>query len=407
VRGPSSLILFLSYAAFVSLGLPDTVLGVAWPSVSARFGLSPGDIGALLACTVTGNVVSGLVAGRLMAGAGVAALLAGSSGLVALGLLGYTLAPRWSLFFPMAVIVGLGSGAIDAGLNTFAAGHFPVRHVNWLHAFWGVGASLGPAIMTAAVAGRAGYGAGYVALSAALAAMGAAFVLTRRWWDDGTAPAGAAAPAPEREGAIETLRRPTTWIQVGLFFLYTGAEASVGIWCFTLLRERGLPVEGAGLWTSVYWGSLTAGRFLLGTIIDRVGPDLLLRAGTMGAVIGTGMFAVSAGPAGRLGLVLTGLSLAPMFPTLMARTPARLGAAAAAHAVGFQVSAATLGAAVLPAAIGFVIARAGVTAIGPMVAAMAVALLLAYEALLAATGSELGLRWPGRGARSQGTARVP
>jgi fucose permease len=380
---PTFLVLFLSYAAFVSLGLPDTVLGVAWPSVSGRFGLSPRDIGALLACTVTGYVVSGLIAGRLTARAGVGALLAGSSGLVALGLLGFALAPRWVLFFPMAAIVGLGSGAIDAGLNTFAARHFPVRQVNWLHAFWGVGASLGPAIMTAAVAGAAGYRAGYLALSAALGTMTAAFALTRGWWDDGTGPAGSPAPTPDREDAIATLRRPTAWIQIVLFFIYTGTEASAGIWCFTLLRERGLSVEAAGLWTSVYWASLTTGRFLLGTIVDRVGPDLLLRAATVGAVMGTATFAASGGLAGRLGLVLTGLSLAPMYPTLMARTPARLGEGAAAHAVGFQVSAATLGGAALPAAIGFLIARGGVNVIGPIVTAMAVALLLAYEALLA------------------------
>src|SRR6185295_8065948 len=190
-----------------SLGLPDTVLGVAWPSVSGRFGLSPRDIGALLACTVTGYVASGLVAGWLTARAGVGMLLAGSSALVALGLLGYALASRWVLFFPMAAIVGLGSGAIDAGLNAYAAHHFPVRHVNWLHAFWGVGASLGPAIMTAAVAGAAGYGAGYVALSAALGTMAAAFAVTRRWWDGGAVAAGSPVRTPEREDALATLRR--------------------------------------------------------------------------------------------------------------------------------------------------------------------------------------------------------
>jgi fucose permease len=319
---------------------------------------------------------------------GVGALLAGSSGLVAIGLLGYALAPRWPLFLPMAAIVGLGSGAIDAGLNTFAARRFPMRHVNWLHAFWGVGASLGPAIMTAAVASAAGYGAGYAALSATLGGMAAAFAVTRRWWDDGTAPGASPVRAPEREDASATLRRPAAWMQIGLFFIYTGAEASVGIWCFTLLRERGLSVEGAGLWTSLYWGSLTAGRFLLGMIVDRVGPDVSLRLATLGAVVGTVLFAASGGVVGRSGLLLTGLSLAPMYPTLMARTPARLGEGAAAHAVGFQVSAATLGGAALPAAVGFMVASAGVDVIGPIVAAMAVTVLLVHEGLLAATGRD-------------------
>lgn len=128
----------------------------------------------------------------------------------------------------------------------------------------------------------------------------------------------------------------------------------------------------------------------------RVGPDVLLRAAMLGAVFGTATFAASGGPAGRLGLVLTGLSLAPMYPTLMARTPARLGAGAAAHAVGFQVSAATLGGAALPAAVGFVIARSGVNAIGPLVTVMAGAALLAHEALLAATRRVSAGGRPGR-----------
>src|SRR4051812_30587805 len=150
------LLLLLAYLAFISLGLPDTVLGVAWPSLRSTFGISQSSIGAVLAAGMVGYFSSGLWAGVGVARLGVGGLLAASSGLVALALLGFALAPSWGAFFPMGIIMGLGSGAIDSGLNGYAAVHFSVRHINWLHACWGIGASTGPALMTAAIA--RGYG---------------------------------------------------------------------------------------------------------------------------------------------------------------------------------------------------------------------------------------------------------
>jgi fucose permease len=388
MRAPTTLLLLLSYLAFVSLGLPDTVLGVAWPSLRERFGLSQAALGAVLGANVSGYFLSGLVAGRLVVRLGVGRLLAASSGLVALGLVGYATAPRWSLFFPVGAVIGLGSGAIDAALNSHAARHFPARHLNWLHACWGLGATVGPALMTAAIAHGPGYQAGYATLCAVLGAMALAFLATRRSWGaDGADPVAAEAAGPAHDpGAWAALRRGRVWLQIAVFFLYTGLESSAGQWCFTVMREgRGLGVEEAGSWTAGYWASLTAGRIVLGFVIDWSGPDRLLRVATAGAVAGAALFALGAGLAGRLGLLLLGASLAPVYPTLMSRTPARLGHAATPHTVGFQVSAATLGAAVLPGAVGLLAARWGVGAIGAAGGAMALLLLALHEALLRAT----------------------
>ena len=392
MQRPAPFLLLLSYLAFVSLGLPDTVLGVAWPSLRDEFGLSQAAVGAVLAATVSGYFFSGLIAGRLAGWLGVGGLLAASSGLVALGLAGYALAPRWSLFFPLGAVIGLGSGAIDAALNQYAARHFPVRHLNWLHASWSVGATTGPVIMTAALAHGPGYRAGYATLAAALGVMGAAFLATRRSWEErrpcavvAAAVKGSAEPLP-REGAWDALRRGRVWLKIAIFFLYTGLETSAGQWCFTLMREaRGLGVEAAGSWTAAYWASLTAGRIALGFVVDRIGPDRLLRLAALGVVTGAVLFAAASGLAGRLGLLLLGASLAPMYPTLMARTPARLGHATTPHAVGFQVSSATLGAALLPGAVGLVAARAGIGAVGPATATMAVLFWALHEALVRAT----------------------
>src|SRR5919198_3599482 len=162
--------------------------------------------------------------------------------------------------------------------------------------------------------------------------MALAFAATRRSWEDASAaahatpaPAGAPAPgAPRGEGAWAALRSRRVWLQIVIFLVYTGLESSAGQWCFTVLTEaRGLSVEAAGSWTAAYWASLTAGRALLGLVIERFGPDRLLRVASVAAAAGAAAFASSDGLPGRLGLLLVGASLAPVYPTLMARTPAR------------------------------------------------------------------------------------
>ena len=387
---PAPILFLLAYLAFVSLGLPDTVLGVAWPSLRAGFGLPQSALGAVLAAGMTGYFVSGIVAGGLMNWLGVGGLLAASSGVVTLALLGFAAAPAWALFFPVGALMGLGSGAIDAGLNGYAARHFSVRHLNWLHACWGVGASTGPVIMTAAIAQGLGYRAGYGVLALALGAMAVAFWVTRRSWGEATT-ALATTPSTAlagHEGFGSALRSGRVWLLMATFLFYTGLESTVGQWCFTLLREgRGLSIESAGGWTAAYWASLTLGRVGLGFVVDRMGPDRLLRFASLGVVSGASLFAASSGSLGRFGLLLLGLSLAPVFPTLMARTPARLGPGIARHAVGFQVSAATLGASLLPGAVGLLVARAGLPAIGGAALGMGVTWLGLHELLLHVTRS--------------------
>jgi fucose permease len=409
---PAGILLLLAYLAFISLGLPDTVLGVAWPSLRDGFGISQSAMGAVLAAGMSGYFLSGLTAGSLMGKLGVGGLLSVSSGLVALALLGFALAPTWSSFFPIGLVLGLGSGAIDAGLNGYASRNLSVRHVNWLHACWGIGASTGPLIMTAAIARGLGYRTGYALLGGLLGLMTLAFLFTRRLWDEPAAPAqpaGASATAlatardaaavpvaagsqarPESEPVPASfggaLRNGRVWLLMATFFLYTGLESSVGQWCFSVLREgRGLSVEVAGFWTAAYWASLTLGRILLGFIVERLGPDRLLRWASLGALSGVLLFATSQGVTGRLGLLLIGASLAPVFPTLMARTPARLGADVARHAVGFQVSAATLGSALLPAAVGLLVAQLGLGAVGAVTLGLGLAFLIVHEGLLRVT----------------------
>lgn len=381
------LLLAIAYVGFVSLGLPDTLLGVAWPSVRSAFGVQQSAVAVIFVGAAAGYLLSSLFAGRLLNHLGVGLLLAASSALVALSAFGFGVSPLWLLFAACAPLHGLGSGAIDAGLNHYAAHHFSVRQMNWLHACWSLGATLGPLIMTGAIAWMGAWRAGYGLVGVVLLLLSALFAVTRRRWDDPGKTTGDDGRGERRgatAGMLETIRHPLAGLQVALFFVYAGLEVTIGQWSFTLLTEsRNVLPESAGIWVTLYWGSIGAGRILLGAAAERIGIDRLLRYGTVTALAGTLLFALSPSEAiSALSLPLIGLGLAPIYPSLMTRTPQRLGTAMSAHAIGFQVGAATVGIAVLPSLAGVLAERAGLEAVGAAAVGMALVLLLLHEALL-------------------------
>jgi fucose permease len=346
-----SLLLLLAYLGFVSLGLPDATLGVVWPSLRTTFGLPQAALGTALIAGSAGYAVSSLNSGVIIRRLGVGSLLAASTVLMAFALVGYSASVSWLMYLACAFGAGIGSGAIDTGLNTYAANHFSSKHMNWLHACYGVGATLGPIVMTAVLGAGLIWRWGFGLLAVSMVALGTAFSFTRRLWDD--SPALAAQPA-QRGDRRRLLSALAPWLQILVFFVYTGLEVTAGQWSFTLLTEsRGVDVTAAGLWVSAYWGSLTVGRFLLGGIVERVGLERLIGLSLAGAVLGAALLAARLWPAlNAFGLALLGFSLAPIFPCLMSLTPLRFDAANSVHLVGFQTTAAMLGALSLPSLAG-------------------------------------------------------
>lgn len=359
-------LLALAYLAFIGLGLPDPLPGSLWPEIGPDYRLSNTALGGLLIGLSLGYMGAGLLAGRAISAIGVGGVLVLSLVATALAAGGAALAPPWPVFLALGVLAGVGGGAVDAGLNAFAAARFKPRHMNWLHGCYGIGAALGPAVAAALLAAGFGWQAGYAAVALALAALAACFALTRSQWDAG-APA-----APEiRATALSVLRNRTARLQMLIFFVYTGLEAGAGQWAATVLTARGAsPAEGAAAATA-FWAALAAGRFSLGLVVDRLGPDRLLRLAAPASAVAALAFVLGFGaPA----LAAISFALAPIYPTLMARTPGRLGAAAAVHAVGFQVSAAMAGAGLLPAAMGAAADLLGPEAVPPALALLAVTL---------------------------------
>jgi fucose permease len=350
-------LLVLAYIAFISLGMPDGLFGVAWPSIRETFALRLDSVGAFFFAGTLGYMLSSFFSGKIISKLGVGGTLVVSCALTASALLGYTFVPAWWMMVALAIASGLGAGAIDAGLNTYVASHFGEGLMQWLHASYGFGVTLGPIIMTAGLNFFDTWRLGYQVVGAAQLLLAASFLLTIQMWKDGGAPHN-----PEQERHLmdyqtpfsETLRQPIVWLNLFLFLLYTGAEASFGAWTYSLLTlSRNVPVEVAGLWAGSYWATFTIGRVMAGLLTRRFGNANLLKAGFAVALSGALLLWWNPFPqASIIAVSLIGFALAPIFPALVSGTQARVGEHHAANTIGMQIASAGLGAAIVPSLAG-------------------------------------------------------
>ncbi len=361
-RSPKIGLIVLAYIAFVALGMPDGLLGVAWPSIRQSFSLPLDALGLLLTATVTGYLTSSFMSGPLIARWGVGRVLAASCTLTGAGLIGYTLVPAWWMMTALGIFAGLGAGAIDAGLNTFVAAHFGEGLMQWLHASYGVGVTLGPLIMTAALTTLDSWRAGYRVVGTFQLALAICFTLTLALWQ--RAETVAASDQPKRLTDYKTplgltLRRPRVWLSALLFFLYVGAEVSLGAWAYSLLTEsRGIAPALAGLFAGSYWATFTIGRIVAGLYARRVGINFLVRSGVLAALLGVALLIWNPSPAANLAAVaFIGFAIAPIFPALMSGTIQRVGADSAANTIGLQMAFTGLGTVGLPGLIGILARR--------------------------------------------------
>jgi fucose permease len=228
--------------------------------------------------------------------------------------------------------------------------------------------------------------AGYLIVGTGQLALAGCFALTHQLWTNGKREAGLARNASTSPASSprSTLRLPIVWLSIGVFFIYTGIETAAGAWSYSLFTEgRAIPMVTAGTWVSIYWGCLTGGRLLSGAVVNFVPVRLLLRFCIIGIIFGAMLIWLNLTPLlGFSGLALMGLFSAPVFPSLIASTPERLGEAHTANAVGFQIAAAVLGQALLPSFTGVLAQNFGLEMIAPALLAAAILLLVIYENLL-------------------------
>lgn len=385
-QGTLGLIL-LAFVAFIALGLPDGLLGVGWPSIRAGFAIPLDSLGFLLAASVSGYMLSSFVSGWLLTTLGVGRMLAASCLITGLALAGYTLVPHWWMMVILGVFAGLGGGAIDAGLNTYVATHFSETLMQWLHASWGVGVTLGPLIMTFGLSAFHSWRFGYLVVAGFQILLALSFLLTLPIWNRSKSQTTTGSSAEEpprltdyRTPLAETLRQPQVWLSMLLFFFYVSGEIGLGTWTYTLLTEsRGIPETVAGLFAGSYWFTFTIGRIVAGMVVTRIGFHKLVIGGTLGALLGTLLLIWNPFPAANVVAVsIIGLAIAPIFPALISGTPSRVGERFAANTIGMQITATGLGAAVIPALMGVFARHISLEVIPLILLAVYLTLLLLY-----------------------------
>jgi fucose permease len=367
MKNKRNALIVLSFIAFISLGLPDGLLGVAWPSIRRSFGLPLDALGLFLIFGTVGYMTSSFFSGALVRILGLGTLLAASCAATGIALGVYSIAPNWWVFVSFALLGGAGAGAIDAGLNNYIARNHSERLMQWLHASFGVGITMGPAIMTTVLGLMGRWQPGYRIVSGAQLLLAVAFLSTRKLWEHGKHPS---VTAPVTVSASETsimrsiLHLPSL-VGMMLFFTYTGAELGLGTWAYTLLTEsRGINPTLAGVITGGYWASFTIGRILAGIFGGRIGLQRLVGGSIALAAVGVFLVWLNLGPVPTVvGIAVTGFVIAPVFPGMMSDTRRRVDERHHSNTIGMQIAGAGLGGAVLPSLAGVVAKAHGLEAI--------------------------------------------
>ena len=381
-------LLVLAYIAFVALGLPASLMGVAWPTLRAELSLPLDALGLLLISSTIGFLISSFIIARLIARFGIGSLLMFSSLLSAVAFIGYTIAPSWTFIIVMGAVGGFGSGVTDAGLNTYLAAEYNESQMQWLHASFGIGATLSPLIMTASLALFASWRPAYIFVGALMVIMAICFFLTLPAWKRSKQLSTEAAESQDAERGLldyhtslwETLLRLVTWVGMLMFLLYTGAELTLGNWTYTLFTEgRGVGPQLAGLWAGGFWATFTIGRVLGGLYAHRIRLNTMMYGALVLALVGAILFWWNPiALVGVAGVFIVGFAMAPIFPGLVSSTSQRVGQRHAGNTIGIQMSAAGLGGALLPSLAGFLAERISLETIPAMLSVSLLGLLILY-----------------------------
>lgn len=358
---PNLGLVILAYIAFIALGMPDGLMGIAWPSIRAGFSIPLDALGMLITLGTAGYTTSSFLSGSFISRWGIGRLLTFSCILTGTALLGYTLVPEWWMMVALGLLVGVGAGAIDAGLNSYVAANFNEGLMQWLHACYGIGVAMGPIIMTVAITSYYSWQLGYRMVAGTQLLLAACFALTIPMWRNkqNSSESKPLQITDYKTPIILTLRQSRVWISVLLFFLYVGAEISVGLWTYSLLVEaRHIDVGQAGFFAGSFWAMFTIGRIVAGFFAKRIGNHLLVQGGLSFAILGTLLLIWNPFEAANLlAVALIGFAIAPIFPALMSGTSERVNAKFAANTIGLQIAASGLGSALIPSLLGILARR--------------------------------------------------
>ena len=339
-----SLLLPIIYLAFISLGLPDALLGAAWPSMYPQLGAGVAWAGGVSMIISAGTIVSSLASERLNTRLGTGRVTALSVATTAVALFGFSICTQFWQLCLWAIPYGLGAGSVDAALNNYVALHYESRHMSWLHCMWGIGAAGGPVIMGWALAGST-WQNGYRIISILQIVLTAVLIFSLPLWQTPTDAGAGENFTPEHRTLPQLMKVPGVPEVMCCFALYSGVETVTGMWAASYCTlVRGLDAATAASWASLFYLGITVGRFLSGFLTMKFNDHQMIRMGQVLIAVGIALVFLPAGNTClRAGLVTIGLGCAPIYPCIIHETPANFGKSLSMAMTGIQMAAAYTG----------------------------------------------------------------
>lgn len=343
-------LLVIIYVSFISLGLPDSILGSAWPVMHMDLGVSVANAGIISMIIAGGTIISSFFSDRMIRKLGTGLITLISVAMTALALVGFSFSNHFFLLCLWAIPLGLGAGSVDASLNNFVALHYKARHMSWLHCFWGVGASAGPLIMSFALVQWSSWQAGYRTIGILqFVLVGLLFVSFPLWKKAQEQKIATNHPISKPLKFAQLLKLPGAKPALLTFFLYCAIEATVGLWGSSYLVSRNISPEVAASWIALYYAGITIGRFASGFLTMKLKHKQMVQLGEI--FIGAGVVLLFLPFSGNLLLVslfLIGVGCAPIFPSLLHETPDNFGSEYSQSIMGIQMSCAYVGITFMP-----------------------------------------------------------
>ncbi len=345
-----SLLLPIIYVAFISLGLPDSLLGSAWPSMYPQLGVPVSYAGIISMIISLGTIISSLNSDRLTRALGTGKVTAISVGMTAAALFGFSVSGQFWMLCLWAIPYGLGAGSVDAALNNYVALHYESRHMSWLHCMWGIGTMISPMVMGAALAGGMPWTSGYRYIALFQILLTAVLFVSLPLWQKRTVGTSGKEAAPTALTFGQVLHLPGAKEVMLCFFCYCALETTAGLWASSYLTlSRGVPAGTAASFASLFYIGITAGRAACGFLTLKFNDVQMIRMGQ--GILAMGVLALLVpGPQvlALAGLVLVGLGCAPIYPSIIHSTPDHFGAERSQAVIGIQMASAYVGNLAMP-----------------------------------------------------------
>jgi len=352
----ATLLLIVIYLAFISLGLPDSILGSAWPIMHKDLGVSISSAGIITMMVCGCTIISTLISEKVINKFGTHAVSFVSVLMTAGALLGFSFTDSYYLLLVLAVPLGLGAGSIDAALNNYVAVHFKSTHMNWLHCCWGLGAMLGPIIISGYIMKPRGWQSGYRIISFIQLALALIVLVSLPLWKkiQYQEAADISAESAHKEAAKSIWKLKGVKVTLFVLFFYCAAELATGLWGSSfLVQHRGFTEDKAAAATSLYYCGITIGRMLAGFVSMKVNNTNMVRLGVCISVAGAVLLLIpSAAFLQMAGLLFVGIGFAPIYPAMLHETPRRFGIANSQKIIGYQMACAYVGITFMPMLLG-------------------------------------------------------